>query len=840
MATIVSDVRFALRSWRKSPGLTAIAVASIGLGIGAATTVFTLVDQVLLRALPVRAPQELVQVTSRGESYGNERGDGSELSYPVYEALRDQATVFSGVLAAVSFPLQVGETVEPERITGELVSGTYFPVLGLRAAAGRLLGAEDDRVPGGHPVAVLSHSFWTSRFAADPSAIGRALTVNGRSYTIVGVAQPGFEGLELGRPAQVFVPLAMKPQVTPSWNGLDERLSRWVRVFGRLRPGLTEGQAETALQPFFRAQLQLDLADAAFAHASTTARERHAATRLAVEPGAQGRSRFRQSLSMPLWVLMGTGAGVLLIACANVANLLLARGVARAREMAVRLAMGATRGRLVRQLLAESVLLSIAGGLVGLALSAFLAPLTLGVFVNPEAPSPISGTPDLRIFAFSLALAALTGAVFGLAPALQSTRPDVAPTLKENAASVPGGAARLRKALVASQVAVSLLMLVGAGLFLRTLDNLLAVDVGFAPESLVSFTVDPSLSGYAPAATKQFATTLLERLSSAPGASSASLSYVKLLDGNRWTADIRVEGVAAGDDGISQYCNTVGPGFFRTLGIPVRRGREFDARDAGDAGDRADGTPPFRVAVVNERFARHYFGNEDPLGRRIGFGIGESGATPIEIVGVVGDAKYGDVREEPRRQVFFPYLQSSRPGSFTVYLRTSEPAAAAFATAREAVRQLDPNLPIASPRTLRAQVERAVSRERLVATMSTAFGALATLLAVVGLYGVMAYTVSRRTREIGVRIALGARTPQIRWMVLRETLWLAASGAALALPVAWWLSRLVQAQLYGVSATDPLTVAGALALLAAVSLAAGLVPSTRAARVQPTTALRYE
>jgi predicted permease len=843
MATTASDVRFALRSWRKSPGLTAIAVASIGLGIGAATTVFTLVDQVLLRALPVRAPHELVQLTPQGESYGNERGDGSELSYPMYEALRDRATVFSGMLAMVNFPIQVAESVQPERITGELVSGTYFPLLGVRAAAGRLLGPDDDRVPGGHPVVVLSHAFWTSRFAADASAVGRPLTINGRQYTIVGVAQPGFEGLELGRPggpAACFIPMMMKPQVTPAWNHLDRRLTRWVRVFGRLRPGVSAAEAEAALQPLFRAQVQLDLADPGMANASPAARERHAATRVAVEPGAQGRSRFRQSLKTPLWVLMATGLGVLLIACANVANLLLARGVGRAREMAVRLAIGATRGRLVRQLLVESVMLSIAGGLFGLLLSAFLGPLVLGLFVNPETPSPVSGAPDLRVFAFALGLAALTGAVFGLAPALRSTRPDLAPTLKENAASVQGGGARLRKALVASQVAVSVLMVLGAGLFLRTLDNLLAVDVGFAPESLVSFTLDPSLSGYGPAPTKQLATSLLERLGAAPGAASASLSSIKLLDGNRWTADIRVEGRDTGEDGISQYCNAVGPGFFRTLGIPVLRGREFDPRDVADDGDRADGTPPFRVAVVNQRFARHYFGNENPLGRRLGFGIGATGATPIEIVGVVADSRYRDVREEVERQIFFPYLQSSYPGSFTVYLRTSEPPAAAFATAREVVRQLDPNLPIAAPRTLRAQVERAVSRERLVATMSTAFGSLATLLAVVGLYGVMAYAVSRRTREIGVRMALGARTPQIRWMVLRETLRLSAAGLAAAVPVAWWLGRLVQSQLYGVSATDPLTVAGAVGLLAAVSLAAGLVPSSRAARVQPTTALRYE
>jgi predicted permease len=818
-----------------------IAVASIGLGVGVTSGIFTLVDQVLLRALAVRAPQELVQVTSEGQTYGNDRGDGTELSYPMYAALRDGNTAFSGTLAAVNFAFQVGESVRPERISGELVSGTYFPVLGLQPAAGRLLGDDDDRVVSGHPVVVLSHAFWTSRFAADPGVVGRPLLVNGRAYTIVGVAPPGFDGLELGRQAQVFVPMMMKPHVTPGWNGLDERLSRWVRVFGRLRPGVTAEQAKAALEPVFREQLRLDLADPGFANASATARQRHAEVRLTLLPGAQGRSRLRRTMSTPLWVLMATAAGVLLIACANVANLLLARGVARAREMAVRLALGATRARLVRQLLAESLLLSVAGGLLGLALAAFLAPAVLALFANPDQPSPVSAVPDLRIFGFALAVATLTGVVFGLAPALQSTRPDVAPTLKENAASVPGGGGRLRKALVASQVAVSLLMLLAAGLFLRTLDNLLAVDVGFAARPLVSFTLDPSLNGYTAEGTTRFARSLLERLDATPGVSGASLANLTLLDGNRWSADIRIEGRADGEDeDLTQFCNAVGPGFFRTLGIAVLRGREFDQRDAGAAAEGEDGLPPFTVAVVNERFARHYFGEGDPVGRRLGFGSEPHRPTPIEIVGVVADAKYADVRDEVQRQVFFPYLQSSRPGPFTVYVRSAQAPAAALAGAREVVRQLDPNLPIATPRTLQDQVERSLSRERLMATMSAAFGGLATLLAVVGLYGVMAHAVSRRTREIGVRLALGAAGRQIRWMVMRETLALAAAGVAIALPIAWWLSRLVESQLYGVSAGDPLTAAAAVVLLAAVSLLAGLVPSTRAARVQPTTALRYE
>jgi putative ABC transport system permease protein len=842
MASLLHDMRLASRAWMRSPTFALTAIASIGLGIGANVAIFTLVDQVLLRALPIRNPREMVQVTAEGSRPGSNWGDDTELSYPTYAALRDQNKVFSGMFGRFGYAFQVGESVQPERVAGELVSGTYFPVLGVRAAAGRLLSEDDDRTPGGHPVAVLSHAFWTSRFGADPRAVGRSMTVNGRSYTIVGVAQARFEGVELGRPTQVFVPMMMKAQITPGWNALDERLYRWVRVFGRRRPGVTIEQARAGLEPLFRSQLQLDLDDRAFAEAPASARQRYAQNKLVLLPAAQGRSSFRRSLTTPLWVLMGTAVGVLLIACANVANLLLARGAARGREMAVRLALGATRRRLVRQLLAESLMLSLAGGLAGLMLAAVGAPLVLGFFVNPDTPQPVSTTPDLRILLFALAVSTLTGILFGLAPALQFTRPDVAPTLKDYAPGVlGGGSARLRKALVASQVAVSLLLLIGAGLFLRTLDNLLAVDIGFDARTLVSFTVDPSLNGYTPAASKQFAKALLERLNAAPGVAAAGLASQRLLDGSQRTADIRLAGYRpAPDEEMEQNWNSVGPGYFRAMGIPVLRGREFDARDESLLAEGAAGGDPFRVVIVNERFAKRYFGAEDPIGRRMGFGSNPNAPTPIEIVGVVRDSKYTDVRDDPPRQLFFAYLEEPNPRNFTVYVRTSRPPETAFATIRQVVRELDPNLPVASTRTLAEQVARSLGRERLVATMSAVLGGLATLLAVVGLYGVMAYTVVRRTREIGIRMALGASAADIRWMVIREALAVIAAGIAIAVPTAWWLSRLVASQLYGVSPSDPLTVAMAVALLGAVSLLAGLLPSMRAARVEPTVALRYE
>jgi predicted permease len=840
MNRILADLRLALRAWRKSPGFTAIAVASIALGIGANAAIFTLVDQVLLRALPVKDPAALVQVTYRGSNFGANWGDGSELSFPMYTDFRDNNQVFDGMFCRFSYPMHTGYSGRTERVAGEIVSGTYFQVLGVMPAAGRLLTPDDDKAPGAHPVAVLSHGFWTSRFAADRSIVGKSMVVNGHPFTVVGVAQAGFEGLELGEPTQIFVPTMMKAQLTPGWNGLDDRRWAWLRVFGRLKPGVSREQAEAALAPFYRSRLEMEVKEAAFANVPERGRKRFLDNKLTLVPAAQGRSGFRTAMTTPLWVLMGTAVGVLLIACANVANLLLARGASRQREMAVRLALGATRGGLVRQLLIESLVLAAAGGLVGVLLSMVGAPLVLSFFVDPETPQPISAAPDLRILGFTFAVSALTGILFGLAPALRSTKPTLAPTLKEYAGSVLGGGrARLRKALVATQVGLSLLLLVAAGLFIRTLDNLLAVDIGFQTRSLISFSLDPSLNGYSPVRTKQFIHTLLERLNNTPGVAGAGLASIRLLEGNQWSNVMTVAGYAPGpDERTIALNNMISPGYFRAMGIPILMGRDFTDKD--ERLEVPEGSNGFRVAIANEQFARKYFAGRNPIGGRIGFGGNPNTPTPVEIVGVVRDSKYTGVRDEIRPGLFYPILESDDPGGGTVYVRTTQPPDGMFATVRGIVRELDPNLPVHGTRTLEWQVEQSLRNERLVATMTAIFGTLATLLAVVGLYGVMAYTVARRTREIGIRMALGARASGIGWLVIREVLVIAAIGVAVALPVAWWLSRYVESELYGVKPTDATTVAGAVVLLVAVAALAGLVPSTRAARVSPTTALRYE
>jgi predicted permease len=463
----------------------------------------------------------------------------------------------------------------------------------------------------------------------------------------------------------------------------------------------------------------------------------------------------------------------------------------------------------------------------------------LGFFVSPETPNPVSTAPDWRILAFTFAVSTVTGILFGLVPALQSARADVAPTLKNEAGSVVGGQARLRKALVAFQMALSLLLVIGAALFIRTLGNLSAVDIGFDTKRLIEFGVDPSLNGYDAARTRQLARTLLQRLDELPGVDGAGLASIRLLEGNQWSSDVTVEGYQLKpDENLSQWCNAVSPGYFKAMGISLLAGRDFSDRDAATEapGSRSE----FRSVIVNERFARHYFGTANPVGRHIGFGGNPNTPTPIEIVGVVSDAKYTDVRDDIQRQLFFPYLEDENPGGFTVYLRTSRPAEQMFTAVRQAIRQLDANLPVYGTRTLTLQVSQSLRRERLVAAMTTTFGSLATLLAVVGLYGVMSYTVARRTREIGVRVAFGARATDIGWLVIREVLLIAAAGTAIGLPAAWWLGRFVSTELYGVKSGDVPTFVAAVALLGAVTFLAGLIPSARAARLDPTTALRNE
>jgi predicted permease len=864
----VRDFRYACRGLLRAPLFTFVAVVSIALGIGANTAIFTLVDQVLLRQLPVRQPEELVLLTQVGPHHGNNRG-GNSTSFPMYEDFREAFVdrafapalprvslpyvalpagkpLFSGMFSRYAMSLNVGFGGHTERVTGELVSGTYFPVLGVGAAVGRVITPEDDRVRAGHPVAVLSYDYWRTRFGADTSVIGKTIVVNNYPLTIIGVSQDGFDGVDIGYAPSVRVPMMMKAQMTPQWDDLDNRRSRWANVFGRMKPGVTAAGTKAALQPYFRSIRSMEVQEAPFRTTSAAQRERFLTGTIDLLPAAQGRSPLRLQLRQPLWLLMGTVVGVLLIACANVAGLLIARATSRQKEFAVRLALGAGRRRIVSQLLAESLLLAGLGGVLGLGLALWTSSFLLAFLPTGETPHVISGSLDWRILAFNFALALATGVLFGLVPALRSTRPSLAPTLKDQVGTVVGGGSsvRFRKTLVVGQVMLSVLLLIGAGLFIRSLRNLHLTDLGLRADSLIAFNIDSSIGGYSSARTQQFYQQILDRMKIHAGVSDVAFAAMAVLEGNQWDSTITIEHYEAKPgENMNPYCNAVSPGYFRTMGMPLVAGRDFDQRDAvviPPPDPKAPGASPFRVAIVNESFAKHYYGNASPIGSRIGFGGDPGTPTPIEIIGVVKDAKYTGVRAEIPRQVFFAYQQMDTAGSVVVYVRTAQDPAAAFGAVRRTMLEMDANVPVYNLRTLARQIERSLLTERIVATLSSAFGALATLLAVIGLYGLMAYTASRRTREIGLRMALGAVSGDVVWLVMREVIALVGIGVTLGVAAAWGLGRLIGSQLYGVSPNDPMTMSAAACGLTVIALVAGYVPAFRASRVNPVTALRYE
>jgi predicted permease len=841
MTHILSDARHGLRILWKAPAFTTIAVLSIALGIGANTTIFMLLDQIVLRPLPIERPQELVQLQIDGTFYGDTWGDGTELAYPMFRDIQSHNSVFAGTFARFGWTMHstIGGTTE--RVNGELVSGAYFPTLGVPAALGRVIEPSEDRAQGAHPVAVLSFDYWQSRFSGDRAVVGRKITLNGHPFTIVGVARGGFTGIDVGSATQIFVPMTMKPQLTPGWNDLDARRRRFARVFARLRPGVTATQAAAALEPFFKAMREEELKDKGFANISDHTRQEFRRARLEVVPVPQGHSGLREYLARPLWTLMAIVAGVLLIACANVAGLLVARGMGRQREIAIRLAVGGSRARVVQQLVIESLMLGMLGGAAGLLVATWGSALLLGLFLDPEWLVSVSASPDLRILSFNFCVALAASVAFGLVPALQATKPALAATLKEQSGSVVGGGpARLRKGLVVAQVAVSLLLLIGAGLFVRSLRNLLAQQPGFKTTNLITFTVDPSLNAYSPNEIKRFAVTLVERLSALPSVTNASIGSIALLEGGSWNSNMTVEGYTAkANEPVITLNNSVMPGYFSTLGIPLLQGRDFTGEDArwSQPTPDHDGSG---VAIANQRFVDLYLKGQSPIGRHVGFGGDPGTKTPIEIVGVVGTSKYIGIRDDAGAQLFFPLLAGNSPTNLVTYVRTAQSPTSVVSLLRKTLRDVDPNLPMFQLRTMEEKVQQSLTNERLVAGLSAVLGGLATLLAVIGLYGVMAYTVTRRTREIGIRMALGAHARRVAWLFVSEASRLVAVGFAIGLPAVWALGRYIQSQLYGVEPLDPLTIALAGIGLAAVASAGALVPAARAARINPLTALREE
>ncbi len=843
MGTSAIDFRLALRGLVRNPLFSIVAILSLALGIGANTAIFTLIDQILLRKLPVASPDQLVMLYQQGAHMGSNMGTRMH-SYPLYQDLQARAEPFSEVICRRLVPASIAVDNQTERVQAELVSGNYFTMLGVKPAVGRMFNSqEDDQVYQGHPVVVLSHDYWVTRFARDSAIIGRKILVNNYPMTIVGVSAAGFVGLDPTESPQVRVPVLMEPIMMPEspWLHMDDRRARWVQVFARLRPGRTMDSARAPLQTLFTQIRQYEMTLPAAGRWSAYSREQFMKGRLLVDQASVGFSGLRNDFSTALMVLMCMVGLVLLIACANVANLLIARAFMRQKEIAVRLSLGASRLRLARQFLVESLVLSAAGGVAGLGLAVMLTRTLLALMPSDGHPPMISASPDVRILTFTLTLTFITGLVFGALPALRASRPQPWATLKDTVGSIAGvgGSLFLRKSLVVAQVALSFLLLFGAGLFVRSLQNLKAIDTGVALDNLVTFQLSPALSGYDNERATLLYNALLARIQSAPGVKAAGLATVPILSGDEWDSSTSVEGHRPVDgEDMQAFMNAVSPGYFQTMNIPVIEGRDFTRADVDRARSCGDGdqTYPCQV-IVNRKFAEHFFPGGSAVGKHVGRGVRPDTRLDIEIVGVVADSLYEGPREGVRRQVFAPNWGRS---SGTFYVRTLTSSSEAFSRIRREVQELDAAMPVYQMKTVQGQLNETLFSDRVTALLAAGFGLLATMLASIGLYAVMAFVVTRRTKEIGVRLALGARPRLVVWLVMREVLLLLAIGLAVGLPAAMAAGRFVSSQLYGIQARDPWIAGATLVLLTVVAAAAGLIPARRATRIDPILALRCE
>ena len=836
MQRLIQDIRYALRQLRKSPGFTLTVIVTLALGLGANAAVFTLFDQVLLHMLPVERPKELVRFEWTGAFSGSMSSFGGDsdnyFSYPMYKDLRDKNQVFVGMLAADKTSVGVSWHNQAENEDAEAVTGNYFQLLGLKPALGRLLTPQDDTAKNANPVVVLGYDYWKTRFAASRDVVGQAVLINGHTFTILGVAPENFQSAIGGYKPGVFVPISMVEIALP-WRApiddLNNHKSVWLTLVARLKPGMTIPKAEASLGPLWHSLRAYELT--LYKSASERFKKRFLDnSRLKVVDDSTGFSPDRMELKTPLIILMSM-AGLLIAMCAiNVATLLLLRAASRAREMSMRYALGAQRSRIVSQLLVEGGLLGLAGAAAGLALAPVVATTLVRLMTNADpGEEPYSAAIDARVLMFMLGISLVVSLLFSIAPVLHFLRPNLAQTLRQNAGTASKSSQRFRKVAVGAQIALSVVLLGGAGLFVRTLDNLRHQSVGFDISHLATFRLDPTNSGYGEDRTPQIVANALDALRRIPGVSSVSATNDPELSGDSNTSNFAVQGYKATEDEQMNFEEPwIASGYFTTLKQPLLVGREFTSADA-------QGQP--KVAVVNLAFARRFYGSAENAMGRI---IGEGDKPDTTIVGVAGDIKHQNLRTDIGPAVYRPYLQLQHPGGVQIYARTAQRPEAVEASIRQAMHQLDPTLVVDGLRTMEAEVDRRAADVRALAFLAIGFSILAMLLAAVGLYGVLAYSTEQRTREIGVRLALGAQRSGVMVLVVREMAIIAAIATAVALPSVVALARLFRSQLYGVTSFDPLTLAGAALLTAVMVTLAAALPARRAATVEPMQALRAE
>jgi predicted permease len=838
---LFADLRLGIRSLAKSPGFTLVALLSLALGIGANTAIFTLLNAILLRPLPVQNPQQLVL-------FGDGKAQGSMgslpnhswplFSYPFFREFTQKQQSFSGIAAVNSIQFNqyasiAGSTYERAHV--DLVSGSYFPLLGIQPFLGRTISEEDNKAAGAGPVAVASYGWFQRHFNGDPAALGKVVRIQSHDYTIIGVARPGFFGVTVGQSTDLWIPLSMEKEISPGWNGLDKKLFQSLYLIGRLKPGVSVQQAGSATNLLFKQILRSDYVGNTPSQKELESIQ-HA--RIELTSVANGISHLRNLFSLPLKVLMAIVALVLLIACANIANMLLARGVSRAREIAVRMAIGATRKRIVAQLITESAVLAFTGAALGVALAWNASAALLSMALPSPDPIPINLTPGLPVLGFTLAVTVFTALLFGVIPAFKATRLELTPALKEGRG---GGAAstrsKLARGLIAGQIALSVLLLVAATLFLRSLINLTSIDTGFDKHNVLVFSLDSSTANLRQGDPDEIKSVQLQeqiesRVRAIPGVTADSFSFFTFNQGE-WTDYVTFQGIpnTSGNIPYASY-NNVGNGFFATMGLQLRAGRFFNEHDTHSSP---------KIAVINETMARHFFPTGSAIGHHFGTSDNPAHDNDIEVVGVVKDAKYNDLGESPEMAAYFPCSQNTGfYGNFSVRYAPGTDPHSIIAQTRGMIAQINPNILINNVESLEVQVDRSIATQSLIARLSTFFGVLAVFLAAIGIYGLMSYSVARRTNEIGIRLALGAQTGTLLWMILSETLVLLAAGLVVGVPITLASTRILKSQLYQLSPLDPLAIGSAIAIIAAMTVVAAWLPARRAAKVDPMVALRCD